>query len=467
MDFLRSVMWIAAGRWIYNLLTLISFAVIVARVDPADYGAYALAMTFLILSEVFSTDVTEHAVVRHRGSDAEAAAGGRLVAGLGAVAIGSAAATSGVVAQAAGYDLLAQLLWAMGGLAFLQAAASLGRGRLLRGGQMRTFALVVSIANLAGVATGLAAIFSGLGIWSLVCQQIAINLATAIAAKAPIFSNTKLPIREPREQVRFALFGLGSAALNVLSNRVDVILAAAFFGQSGAGFLGLAKRLIQILQDLVSSSFDKALVSFLSRNRGAESKTYAIAVAGQAMMILPAFAGFALIAENLVPALFGKGWTIAASLVPAMALGGIFRSAVAIDRAQQVYDGEVRRIFAVRVIELVLSWLILLPLAPFGLFWLGAGFSLRYALSYYLVLRSRLGSVRNTRRHLTEMARSIAAPTRATLTMMAAVILMRPFVGEREIAGLLIEVALGMVVYLAAMWMMRRSWLPIFGVPMR
>lgn len=113
MEFLRSVMWIAAGRWVYNLLTLISFAVIVARVDPADYGAYALAMTFLILSEVYSTDVTEHAIVRHRGSDRDAAAAGRLVAGIGAVVIGASSALSGILAQAIGYELLAQLCWAM------------------------------------------------------------------------------------------------------------------------------------------------------------------------------------------------------------------------------------------------------------------------------------------------------------------------------------------------------------------
>jgi O-antigen/teichoic acid export membrane protein len=349
MDFMRSVMWIAAGRWVYNLLTLVSFAVIVARVDPADYGAYALAMTFLILSEVFSNDVTEHVVVRHAGTDADAAAAGRLVAGIGAVAIGASSILTGILAQALGYELLAQLCWAMGGMAVLQGAAGLGRGRLLREGRMRAFAATTSLANLVGVVSGLVAIFGGLGIWSLVCQQAAINLTVAITSKAQILPSGEDKLTRQQEQIVFALFGLGSAALNVVTNRVDVILAAAFFGHSGAGYLGLAKRLIQILKDLVSSSFDKALVSFLSRNRGAARKTYGIAVAGQAMVILPAFAGFALIAKDLVPALFGDGWILAASLVPAMAIGGIFRSAVAIERAQQIYDGEVRRIFAVRV----------------------------------------------------------------------------------------------------------------------
>lgn len=462
MEFLRSVMWIAAGRWVYNLLTLISFAVIVARVDPADYGAYTLAMTFLILSEVYSTDVTEHAIVRHRGSDSDAAAAGRLVAGIGAVIIGASSALSGILAQAIGYELLAQLCWAMAGLAILQAAAGLGRGRLLRAGRVRAFAATASTANLIGVAAGLAAIFGGFGIWSLVCQQIAINLAAAIATKAPILPNGTDTISGPREQIGFALFGLGSATLNVVTNRVDVILAAAFFGQGGAGHLGLAKRLIQILQDLVSSSFDKALVSYLSRSNGAASGTYTIAVAGQAMMILPAFAGLALVSGNLVPALFGQNWILTASLVPAMAIGGVFRSAVAIERAQQIYDGEIARIFAVRVFELALSWLILLPLAPFGLFWLGVGFSLRYALSYYLVLRSRLRSAQETRRQLANTARTISAPLRATLAMMAILVLIPPNPGDSGFASLVIEILLGSGIFLAAMWFMRRSWLPIF-----
>jgi|GEM_PF-810162 O-antigen/teichoic acid export membrane protein len=462
MEFLRSVMWIAAGRWVYNLLTLISFAVIVARVDPADYGAYAIAMTFLILSEVYSTDVTEHAIVRHRGSDSDAAAAGRLVAGIGAVVIGASSALSGILAQAIGYELLAQLCWAIAGLAILQAASGLGRGQLLRAGRVQSFAATVSIANLIGVVSGLAAIFSGLGIWSLVCQQIAINLTAAIVTRAPILPNSADTIEAPREQIEYALLGLGSAALNVMTNRIDVILAAAFFGQGGAGHLGLAKRLIQILQDLVSSSFDKALVSFLSRSRGAAGDIYMIAVAGQAILILPAFAGFALVSGSLVPALFGQSWILAASLVPAMAIGGVFRSAVAIERAQQVYDGEIARIFAVRVFELAVSWLILLPLAPFGLFWLGVGFSLRYALSYYLVLRSRLRSAQETRRHLTNTARTISAPLRATLVMAAILVLIHAGPSDPGIASLLIEILLGSAVYLAAMWLMRRSWLPIF-----
>ena len=148
-----------------------------------------------------------------------------------------------------------------------------------------------------------------------------------------------------------------------------------------------------------------------------------------------------------------------------MAIGGVFRSAVAIERAQQIYDGEVRRIFAVRVYELALSWLILLPLAPFGLFWLGLGFSLRYALSYYLVLRSRLGSAVGTRRHLAGLARTIAAPVCATFVMMANLAMMRSFAHAPGIATLLIEVMVGFVVYLLAMWLMRRSWLPVLGLP--
>ena len=115
-----------------------------------------------------------------------------------------------------------------------------------------------------------------------------------------------------------------------------------------------------------------------------------------------------------------------------------------------------------RVFELAASWLILLPLAPFGLFWLGVGFSLRYALSYYLVLRSRLRSAQQTRRHLANTARTISAPLRATLAMTAILVSIQAGPGEPGLASLVIEILLGSAAYLAAMWLMRRSWLPIF-----
>ncbi len=106
----------------------------------------------------------------------------------------------------------------------------------------------------------------------------------------------------------------------------------------------------------------------------------------------------------------------------------------------------------------------MLPLAPLGLLWLGLGFSLRYAISYYLVLRSRLGSALGTRRHLAELARTIAAPVRATVVMMVSLALMRLFAHEPGFSALMIEVMVGIVVYLLVMWLMRRSWLPVLGL---
>ena len=464
MEFLRSVMWVAAGRWAHSLLSLLSFAIIVARISPEAYGAYALASTVLILAEVFGTDVTEQAIVRHNGTETAALGSGLLVACLGAALIGAPTLLMGLlIARWQSDGLTGQLLIALSGVVLLQAAASLARGRMLRAGHMRSFALALGVGNLFGASVGIVGVMHGLGIWGLVLQQATLNFAIAVMGKAGLsFRLGNCPSDERTEQVRFALYGLASSALNITSNRIDVVLAAIFFGQAGAGAYGLAKRLVQILQDLLSSAFDKALVSFLNRNRGRVGKAASAALLGQAILTFPAFAGFALPAPSLVPAIFGSDWAEAALIVPAMALGGIFRAAVALERAQQVFDGQIRRIALVRLGELLLGFALLWPIAPLGLVWLGAGFSLRYAISYLLVVRSATSPM-EFRKRLATSAESLACPFVATLVMAGAVVLVSLVLPLSTLATAVVQTTLGAAVYLTLIWRMRRNWWPQFA----
>jgi O-antigen/teichoic acid export membrane protein len=69
MSVIRNVAWMLAGRWVYNITTLISFTVIVSLITTADFGLYTLASTFIILSDTFFSDAVENLIVSHRGED--------------------------------------------------------------------------------------------------------------------------------------------------------------------------------------------------------------------------------------------------------------------------------------------------------------------------------------------------------------------------------------------------------------
>jgi O-antigen/teichoic acid export membrane protein len=272
---------------------------------------------------------------------------------------------------------------------------------------------------LIGATVGITLSFHGYGYWSLLAQQIVLQLAMLVLCShaTRFIPGLKLDANIGVGLTRFIGLTFWSVLLNVATNRIDVLVLGLHASSVAVGNFSLAKRIIQIVQDLVASSFDKALVSLKSRSASVTSHRmlYKRSVIAQAALLLPTFVGFALVAPYLIPIAFGSDWQTSATLIGLMTVGGIFRSLVTVERAEQVVEGTAAKLLYVRFIEAIFALLLIVPFADAGPEYMSIVFSIRYVVGYLLVVRSRLGAAAG--RHTLSVAGWIWAPVASTMVM--------------------------------------------------
>lgn len=462
MTIVKNVAWMLAGRWVYNLTTLLSFTIIVSLISPAEFGVFTLASTFIILSDTFFSDAIENLIVRQSGDDDD------IVSTLFWVTISASVTLALFVAMFAipfGAFYTSQTVMlatqSIAVIIILQGAASVPRALLMRAGRSRQYATNSAISNLIGSLAGISTAWLGAGLWSLIIQQGVLQIAMLVMCVSASKFRPRFTLDHSlaKEFSVHVLTMLWSTVLNVAGNRLDVLVIGLWFGNTATGVYGLAKRLIQIIQDLVASSFDKILLSMLARGGNNKDNIYRSSVIMQMLAALPSFSGFAVVAPILVPIIFGKEWSGVAPLVCFMAVGGVFRSMVTIERAQQMLAGQMGRIAHIRIVELVIGVITTLPAAKFGLNAIAAVFSIRYLIGYIVVVISRVGW-QNAPRLLTRTAAWAVSPLLGTALMVVAVWMALhelEFILRAEIR-LVIGIGIGGVVFMGTLWGMKRWW---------
>jgi O-antigen/teichoic acid export membrane protein len=393
---MRAAAWMLFGRWAFYVVTLVSFSLIVRFISVDSYGIYVLAGTFLIFSDVFFNDAVENAIVRQQGSaDLVGQSAFWVVLKFSFFVCLVTILSSYPMALVYKIDQLVPLLLGIALVVLVQGCASVPRALLLKSGAARKYALYSGGCNLIGAVFGIVAAANGFEFWSFVIQQGVLQFCMLVLCSwsARFVPRLDFDKAVAREMSRFIRTSFASCVLNVVTNRLDVIFIGLYFGPGEVGVYGLAKRLIQIIQELVGSSFDKALVSFKSKAGNLiASNAYRQSVVAQCLLLFPAFGGFAATADLLIPLLFGNQWGEAPMIVVLLGVGGVFRSMVTIERAELVVEGRAGTILHVRFIELLIGLLAVVPFAQYGGAWMAVGFSVRYIIGYFLVMRSRFDS---------------------------------------------------------------------------
>lgn len=461
----RNVAWMLAGRWIYNLVTLISFTIIGSIISPADFGVFTLASTFLILSDTFYADAVENLIVKQEGDEATIAPTFFWVSLVYSLAL---ATTIAVIALPFGwfYDnpQVTAATQAIAGIIVVQGSAAVPRALLMRHNRSRQYATNSAAGNLVGAIIGITAALNGFGFWSLILQQACLHVTMLILCSLAVRFHPRAVLDRvvAREFAGNVATMLWSTVLNVSSNRLDVLVVGALFGSTATGLFGLARRLVQIIQDLVASSFDKILLSMVSRQniRGQSDLIYRSSVIMQGITAIPSFAGFAVIAPILIPRVFGHEWAGAAPLVIYMAGGGVFRSMVTIERARQIAAGQIKTIARVRLYEFGISAVLVAAFAWAGPVWLAATYTVRQLIGYVLVVYSRVGR-QEARTLLARTVGWLIMPIAATALMVVTVALVLREVSlvARVEVCIAVSVGIGALTFAGSLYGTRRWWL--------
>lgn len=183
--------------------------------------------------------------------------------------------------------------------------------------QMRAIAARVLVANVCGGVAGIACAIAGLGVWSLVVQQVSTPFLYGVMLWStvkwrPRFGSFRQQWRDIRSTSLHTYAGAFGA---FLSSRTDVVLMGLFFGPVVIGLYRFAARFAEMVIDLTARGLHLVSLPHLSRHggdRNAFARELGRLMHGVAVMAYPMLGVVAGIAEPLV-LFIGDQWAEAAA----------------------------------------------------------------------------------------------------------------------------------------------------------
>lgn len=323
------VLWLTAQKWGTRLLGFVTIAVLTRMLSPEDFGTVAAASTvlpfFFLLADlgfaayIVQVDRTDRRML----STAfwfSLIAGVVLCAALFVLAplLGVAFRDEGVVPV-----LRALSLWVL-----LTAAGSVPMALLRRDMRFRVLALQGAAAAAVAQVVAIIMAVSGLGVWALVGQSL---VAPAITTVLAWITSRWRPTRafsrpEFRTMAAFGSQVLGVEFVAMLRAWGEAAVISAMLGIGALGFMNIAQRLVQVVQDLTGSAIVPVTQVAFAKIRHDPPRllgAYLRALRLTYFALSLPLTMLAVTAPLLVPIVFGSGWEASYQVAQVLAIAGI------------------------------------------------------------------------------------------------------------------------------------------------
>jgi O-antigen/teichoic acid export membrane protein len=244
-----------------------------------------------------------------------------------AVAIfGALCVAAPFVASSSGDPLLTALVPFISARVIFDMAAAVPNALLVRTMSFRMLALRTTAASVVAAVVCLGLLWAGFGLWALAASQLAGSVTTCVGAliAARWRPGLRFDLRALGDLKAFGLFSTGNHFITTIS--VDQLLIGALLGPAGLGIYGFARRIFQILTDLLSGALNLVSYSLLSSMQGEKTKlreAYLLGTFASSVVAFPVFVGLALVAGDLIPLAFGDHWIEAVPVVQAFCALGV------------------------------------------------------------------------------------------------------------------------------------------------
>lgn len=322
------VFWLTAQKWTTRLLGFVTIAVLTRLLSPEDFGTVAAASTvlpfFFLLADLgFAAYIVQ--VKRADQRMLSTAFWFSMIAGV--VLCGIMIALAPVLGLLFRDDGVVPIIQALSLWVILTAFGSVPMAILRRDMRFSVIATQGAAAAIVAQIVAMILAFSGAGAWALVAQSLVAPAITSVLAWVTTrWSPSRVFVR--REFGIMARFGsqvLGVEFVAMLRALGEAAIISATLGVAGLGFMTIAQRLVQVVQDLTGSAIvPVAQVAFAKireepgRLRGAYLRALRLTYFALALPLTFVAVGAPLI----VPTLFGDGWAQSYPVAQILAIAG-------------------------------------------------------------------------------------------------------------------------------------------------
>lgn len=323
---MRSFAWSAvegAGLSVISFVSLVAFSRILS---PRDFGLFATALSLFELLSLISNLAFHDALVqipemtpRHRDTAFTLTV---LVSVVFACLFWLGAPLFAMVM----HDPRAGPILAVLGISFIfNGLSATLTAQQRRDFQFRKLALRSLVGRVSGALLGVVAALFGLGVWSLVIQQVCIALLSTIVLWLACEDRPRFGFdgAVARQLVAFGVGAAGAEFVNSGIKRLFVIACGILLTTTIAGYVNLAFRLVDTLWGVTATAIYQVVLPTMSRLQDDRERLFAMFKQAQrftATLLYFAFVLMAATSDRMVVLLFGAKWLPAAPYVALLCL---------------------------------------------------------------------------------------------------------------------------------------------------
>lgn len=310
----KGVAWMGSVRWLTQILTWASTLIVVRLLTPADYGLVGLASMYLGIVTMLSEFGIGTTIVALRGlTDDDHAQINGLSMLFGVASFLVSCAVAPLLAWFFAAPELTMVVIAMSTVFLITAARVVPQAILQRNMRFRDLALNDGLQAVALAVGAVVFAFFGFRYWTLVLSAILGALLSTIG----VVRLVRVPFKRPhwetlRPAVTFSQQTIFARLAWYVYQNADFFVAGKVFGKELMGVYRVAWDLTSTPLEKIVSMVGRVTPSVLSaaQDDKAALRRYVLRITEVlALVTFPATIGLGLIAQDLVPLLFGPQWS--------------------------------------------------------------------------------------------------------------------------------------------------------------
>lgn len=328
----NSVVWSAITSWGRQAIAFIVFFLLARLLGPETFGLIALAAVFMAFIQVFADQGFAEALVQRDQLEPEhldTAFWTNIAIGLliTLLCIGGAQLIADLFNQP---QLTPIIRWLS--LSFLlRALSSVQEAIFRRNLAFKTLAIRSLIAVVVGGVVGVTMALMGLGVWSLVGQQLINSLIQVIVLwiASDWRPGFRFSVSHFKDLFSFGINVVGMNVLDFINSRADDFLIGYFLGPVALGYYSVAYRIMTIVIDLLTNVINQVAIPAFSKLQKEPERlrdAFYTVTKFTSLVSFPIFLGLAALAPELIRLLLGPKWIPSIPVIQVLAFIGLLHS---------------------------------------------------------------------------------------------------------------------------------------------
>lgn len=461
--FIGSV-WSLAGTAGQQTVSFILFVMLARLLSPADFGVMALAAVVIDLLALIGCLGQVQALVQRRELDDTAASTSFwMLQAFGVAMTAAVFLTAPLVASIFALPTLEYVLQLLAPVCLLQTLSAVHEAWLRRTFGFKWLAARTVLASILGGIVSVGMALYGFGIYAIVGQRLIIAFVLTVMVW---WSSPWRPKLRWSRADALSLARVGTdislvTFLQIANVRIIDVAVGYLFGPQILGQLRIAWRLFDFVMAVAVQPVVNVSLSALSRMQGngaamASATIRLIGVSGTALF--PLFFGIAVVAPDVMPALFGHQWDDAILFIQILAPISVAATINYFLSSALTAAGRTRWILWQAFAQVLLAIVLTVASAPFGVVPVLIANVVRasvIAVANIWLLKLAIGAQPAT------LGRALMPPLVAAAAMTAVLVAARPlFLDLTDIALLraLATALIGAVLFVSLLWFGFPSW---------